>query len=57
MLKTEAIKFEKELPSLAKDEKLPKNLMAFLDTAYVKKQPYGVVLILGKTMLLEMHII
>lgn len=31
----------------AKDEYLPKNLLAVLDSAYIRRQPYGVVLVLG----------
>lgn len=31
----------------AQDDKLPVNLLAVLDSAYIRKEPYGVVLILG----------
>ncbi|OXA56525.1 aldehyde dehydrogenase, dimeric NADP-preferring [Folsomia candida] len=37
----------KDMKSLAEDEKLPVNLLAALDSAYIRKQPYGVVLVLG----------
>jgi len=36
------------LKSLAAPDNLPLNFLAILDSAYVKKQPFGVVLILGK---------
>lgn len=34
-------------PKWAKDDKLPVNLLAVLDSAYIRKEPYGVVLVLG----------
>lgn len=38
----------RNLKNLAKDSPLPMNLLAVLDSGYIKKEPYGVVLILGK---------
>lgn len=34
-------------PKWAKDDKLPVNFLAVLDSAYIRKEPYGVVLVLG----------
>jgi len=47
VLKTEIIKLRNCVAEFAKDDKLPINLLASLDSAYIKKQPYGVVLVLG----------
>jgi len=37
----------KNTKKFAADEKLPTNMLAILDHAYIRKQPYGVVLVLG----------
>ncbi|KAJ6648024.1 Aldehyde dehydrogenase family 3 member A2 [Pseudolycoriella hygida] len=37
----------RNLKDLAKNSPLPMNLLAILDSGYIKKEPYGVVLILG----------
>lgn len=49
----ESIKFDskymaKELKKWAAPDKLPFNLLAAMDSGYVEKVPYGLVLILGK---------
>lgn len=39
----------RNLKNMAKNSPLPMNMLAVLDSGYVKKEPYGVVLILGKS--------
>jgi len=38
----------RSLDKLAQPDKLPWNLLLFMDSAYISRIPYGVVLILGK---------
>lgn len=47
----------RNLKSLAKNSSLPMNLLAVLDSGYIKKEPYGVVLILGNYFLSKQNVI
>jgi len=48
IIRNETEYFMKHLKEFAAPDKLPLNALAILDSGCVSKQPYGVVLILGK---------
>ena len=46
-MRSEILYMLKNLRNLARDEKLPWNTMAILDKAFIRREPFGVCLVVG----------